>query len=233
MVWPGCKSFLYLGEVLHAPGGFGALGCLQCAAGVGDALGHVAELELCLGDVGVDDGHTLLVFVLTESGKGGLAGFCHVLFVAEPYVGGELEGGHASGVEEAGPRALSVGPGPGVGFLGSLQQFDGSGVAECGQFFGFAGQQPCAGRVVAVGWKELLGVSDVFDGLGAGDGVGPVGVGACLDDAVSALLGGESGDALECGRLCGLFEVPCDPGRQCCGFAGCCRQAAPVALGRA
>ncbi|GGO30813.1 hypothetical protein GCM10010116_61700 [Microbispora rosea subsp. aerata] len=138
-----------------------------------------------------------MVFVLAESGKGGLAGFCDVLFVAEPYVGGELEGGHASRVEEAGPCAFPVGPGSGVGVLGALQQFDGSGVAECGQFFGFAGEQPCAGCVVTVGWEELLGVPDVLDGLWAGDGVGPVGVGACLDDAVSALLGGQSGDALE------------------------------------
>lgn len=38
-----------------------------------------------------------MVLVLTEGGKVGL---CHVLLVAEPYVGGEPAGGHASGVEE-------------------------------------------------------------------------------------------------------------------------------------
>ncbi|GIH45975.1 hypothetical protein Mro03_11540 [Microbispora rosea subsp. rosea] len=90
-----------------------------------------------------------------------------------------------------------MGPGSCVGFLGALQQLDRLAIAECGQLFGFAGQQPCAGRVISLGREELLGASDVLDSLGAADSVRPVGVRACLDDAVPALLGGQGGDALE------------------------------------
>lgn len=64
-----------------------------------------------MGDVGVDDGKALVIAVAVYRAEGLLPGCGHLSFVAQPYMNGELEGGHAAGVEEAGPGAFTVGAG--------------------------------------------------------------------------------------------------------------------------
>ncbi|ACZ83258.1 Tn3 family transposase [Streptosporangium roseum] len=74
----------------------------------GDSFGDVADPELGLGDVGVNDRGLLAVVLLGSSGQGGPAGFDDVVLIARSHVGGELEGGHAAGVQEASPGAFAV-----------------------------------------------------------------------------------------------------------------------------
>ncbi|MER5326203.1 Tn3 family transposase [Streptosporangium roseum] len=77
-----------------------------------------------LGDVGVNDRGLLLVVLLVvllgNSGQGGLAGFDDVVLIARSHVGGELEGGHAAGVQEARPGAFAVWAGS-AGYLADEQ----------------------------------------------------------------------------------------------------------------
>ncbi|MEU7990503.1 hypothetical protein AB0B56_37145 [Streptosporangium canum] len=93
-----------------------------------------------------------------------MAGLDHLALVTESYVGGQLKGGHAAGVEETGPGTFAVRAGSTVCPFGLLQQVDGAAVAECGQLFGFPAEQPCPGGVVALGttvqdsptWNALI-----------------------------------------------------------------------------
>ncbi|MGW0486486.1 hypothetical protein [Nonomuraea sp. NPDC003214] len=72
-----------------------------------------------LGDVGVDDGDAFVVAVAVavNGGEGLLPGCGHLPFVAQSYMNGELEGGHAAGVQKAGPGAFAVGAGVVEGFF--------------------------------------------------------------------------------------------------------------------
>ncbi|SPL93941.1 unnamed protein product [[Actinomadura] parvosata subsp. kistnae] len=52
-----------------------------------------------------------MVAVALNGGKSLLPGCGHLSFVAQPYMDGELERGHAAGVQEARPGAFAVGTG--------------------------------------------------------------------------------------------------------------------------
>lgn len=177
--------------MLEPPCRLGALGGLQCAAGVGDAFGGGADLELCLSNVRVDHCSPFVVGVVADGVKGGLSCVDHVAFIAEMDVRGQVEGGHASGIKESSPRSFPMGPCTTECFVCLLQELDGLALAECCKLLGFPAQQPCARRVVALGGEESLRLPYGTQRRLPLDGVRLIGVGVCLDDRVSALLGGE------------------------------------------
>src|SRR5690349_16820452 len=110
------------------------------------------------------------------------------MLIAESHVGGELEGGHPAGVQEASPGAFAVRAGSTVCLFGLVHHLDGATVTEGGELFGFAAEQPGAGGVVSLSGEELLSLAYGLIGSSPFDGVRLVGVGARLDDLVPALF---------------------------------------------